>query len=349
MASSGYIIEFDRESGFGLIQEDATKRILSVHRNSLKGRSSRYVKEDNQYVGELFDFDIITKPKNEGDIDTFEAINVRHRVLKCGIEGCSRIKAFTNAKALEDHIRIRHTLKKKKEETSQPSVVIPKKPKKKRLEPPKPITVTLSSQSTLASVGRFIGKQGANLKRLQEKYKIRLQIPNSQKGSGPLEILIKPNAGSTVDIQSLTKNLKFEWERCVREQERHEQMFLQSIEERIQSKRLSKSADRIVAQAESDSRYKDNSKFSYEKQLKQQDLHRRRIHRQTEPSVRVQVRHSSLDREGHRSAASCSVQDRPKSIFNYFQPKYTKKSMKEKNWLLNQQLQDLDYDDISLM
>ena len=160
-SSSGYIIEFNRDTGFGVIEEDVTKRLLSIHKNSFKRRSKRYLQDDNQYVGELFDFDVIVKSKDSSD--TFEAINVRHRVLRCNVEGCSRVKAFTHAKALEEHILLRHTQKEKKEKSPQSSVVATQKPKKER---PKPVLISLApyTTETTSIIGRFFGKQGVNLK-----------------------------------------------------------------------------------------------------------------------------------------------------------------------------------------
>ncbi|CAF4040102.1 unnamed protein product [Rotaria sp. Silwood2] len=337
VSSSGYVIEFNQDTGFGFIQEDTTKRVLLVQLNSFKRHSRRYINNENQYIGELFDFDILVKQKSDDDgNDTLEAVNVRHRVLKCNVEGCPRIKAFTNVKALEDHINIRHTSKKKTEETSQSSLILAKKPKKKRRPRPEPIVISLSSHTTAATIGRFIGKQGVNLKRIEQQNQVKLQLLNSRKAYNPLQVLMKPTVGITVDIKSVSKKLKFEWERCVLEQQVHENIR----EERL--KLIYSPRQSIVLEFEGDSRYRTDSKFLYVRQLKQQDMLRRRIYRQTESSVRVQERHSSLNQEGHRSAATCGSEYRQKSIFNYFQPKKIKKSMKEKHWLINEQLQALE-------
>ncbi|CAF3189210.1 unnamed protein product [Rotaria sp. Silwood2] len=337
VSSSGYVIEFNRDTGFGFIQEDTTKRVLLVQLNSFKRHSKRYINNENQYIGELFDFDILVKQKSDDDgNDTLEAVNVRHRVLKCNVEGCPRIKPFTNVKALEDHINIRHTSKKKTEETSQSPLILAKKPKKKRRPRPEPIVISLSSHTTAATIGRFIGKQGVNLKRIEQQNQVKLQLLNSRKAYNPLQVLMKPTVGITVDIKSVSKKLKFEWERCVLEQQVHENIR----EERL--KLIYSPRQSIVLEFEGDSRYRTDSKFLYVRQLKQQDMLRRRIYRQTESSVRVQERHSSLNQEGHRSAATCGSEYRQKSIFNYFQPKKIKKSMKEKHWLINEQLQALE-------
>ncbi len=336
-SSSGYIIEFNRDTGLGFIQDDMTKRVLLIQFNSFKNRSRRYLTNDNKFIGELFDFDIIIKPKSDDDgIDTFEAVNVRHRVLKCNVEGCPRLKAFTNVKALEDHINIRHNSKKIKEETSHSSLILAKQPKKERRPRRKPILISLSSHTTAATIGRFIGKQDVNLKRFQQQNQVKLQLLNSQKASNSVQILIKPNADVTIDIKSLSTKLKLDWERCIREQKLSEK----KLEERLKLKYSSQ--EEIFLQFESDPRYTANLKFPHARRLKQQELRERRRFRQTESSVRVQERHSSLNQEGHRSTATCDSEYRQKSIFNYIQSKKMKKRMKQEQLLVNEQLQDLE-------
>ncbi|CAF3634510.1 unnamed protein product [Rotaria sp. Silwood1] len=329
-SSSGHIIEFNQDTGTGFIEEDTTKQILLVHFNSFKRRSRRYLTGDNRYIGELFDFDIIVNEKTDDNAtNTLEAVNVRHRVLKCNVEGCSRIKAFTNVKALEDHINIRHLSKKKELETSQPSSVVKKKSNKRRRQRPQPILITLIYNVTDATIGRFIGKHGDNLKRIQQQNQVKLQLLNIRQAYNPLQILIKPNPGIKIDINLVTKSLKSEWERSVHEQQAHERFRVQRSESSDSSEELTSSL------FDKDSRYRADSKNQHDKQLKQ------RLRRQTEPSVRVQECHSSLYLEGHRSVATCDSVYRQKSIFNYFHPKI-KKSMKEKQWLVNEQLQDLE-------
>ncbi|CAF2613409.1 unnamed protein product [Rotaria sp. Silwood2] len=329
-SSSGHIIEFNQDNGTGFIEEDTTKQILLVHFNSFKRHSRRYVTGDKKYIGELFDFDIIVKEKTDDNgNNTSEAVNVRHRVLKCHIEECSRIKAFTNVKALEDHINIRHLTKKKERETSQSSSVLKKKSNKRRRQRPQPILVTLTNNVTDATIGRFIGKQGDNLKRIQQQNQIKLQLLNTRQAHNTLQILIKPNAGVKIDINLVRKSLKSEWERSVHEQQAHERFRVQRLDSSDSSEELTSPL------LDKDSRYRADSKTQHSKQLKQ------RLRRQTEPSVRVQECHSSLYLEGHRSVATCDSVYRQKSIFNYSHPKI-KKSMKEKQWLVNEQLQDLE-------
>ena len=335
-SSSGYITEFNLDTGIGFIQDDTTKQVLFVQLNSFKKRAKRYLTNDNKFIGELFDFDIIVKQKSDDDgNDTFEAVNIRHRVLKCNVEGCPRLKAFTNVKALEDHIDIRHTSRKTKEVTSHSSVSLTKKSKKERRPRPKPVLIELSSHTTAATIGRFIGKQGANLKRFQQQNQVKLKLLDSQNPSNPVQILIKPNAGGTIDMKLVGEKLKVEWVRCVREQKVSDNYR----EERLKLKKSSR--ELVFLEFESDSRYTVNARSLHIKRRKRQEALRRRC-RQTESLVRVQDRHSSLNQEGHRSLATYDSECRQKSIFNYFQPKKVKKSMKEEQWLFNEHLQNLD-------
>jgi hypothetical protein len=336
-SSSGHIIEFNRDTGVGFIEESSTKQVLLVQLCSFKQRSRRYLTNDNEFLGELFDFDIIVKQKNDDGVNTFEAVNVRHRVLKCNVEGCPRLKAFTNMKALEDHINIRHTLKKKKEETSHSSsLVSAKKPKKERRSRPKPILINLASNATVATIGRFIGKQGINLKQFQQQNQVKLQLVNNQKTSNSVQISITPNAGVAFDINSISKKLKSQWEQCVRTQQVYEEIRVNRLQRRHSF------TEPIFTESAKDSRYRTDLRSVHGERLKQQELQRRSRYRQTESSVRIQERHSSLNKEGHRSAATFDKEYRQKSIFNYLQPKKTKKTMKEKQWLVNEQLQDLE-------
>ncbi|CAM2702846.1 unnamed protein product [Rotaria socialis] len=318
-SSSGYIIEFNRDTGLGLIQDDTTKQVLLVKFNSFKKRSRRYLTNDNDFLGELFDFDIIAKQNSDNDgIDKFEAVNVTHRVLKCNVEGCSRIKAFTNVKAFEDHINIKHILRKKKdEETSQSSAIVTNNSKKVRCPHPASIVINLSSSSTTTTI-------------------VKLQLIDAGKVYSPLQIRIQPNVGVKVDIKSVIKKLKAKWEQCLQEHESYKKI----LAERFKLKHTS--SDRIIVEFESDPRYRTDFKFLRINRLKRQELLQRTRYRQTESSVRVQERHSTINQEGHRSEATCDGQYRQKSSFNYSQPKKVKKSMKEKHWLLNEQLEDLD-------
>ena len=335
-SSCGYIIEFNRDTGSGFIQEDVTQQVLFVRFSSFKKHSKRYLRSDNSFSGELFDFDIIVKHESDNDaIHPLEAVNVRHRVLKCNIDGCSRIKAFTNAKALEDHINTIHALRKKKEEILHSSSISTNKPKEKRPPRTKSSTVNLSFHVTSATIGRFIGKQGINLKLFQRRNQVKIQLLNTRKAFNLLQILIKPNIGAEIDIKSVIKRLKSEWERCVRDQQMHEAIW----KERMKLQHLSRKQS--FPEFISDQRHRTNF-MSHAAQLKQQEMLVRRRCRQTESSVRVEERHSSLNQEGHRSAATCDSESRQKSIFNYFRPKRIKRSMKEKQWLLREQLQELE-------
>ena len=335
-SSCGYIIEFNQHTGSGFIQEDVTQRVLLVRSSSFKKRSKRYLTSNNSFSGELFDFDIIVRQENDNDaIHPLEAVNVRHRVLKCNIDGCPRIKAFTNAKALEDHINTRHAPRKKKEETPHSSSILTKKSEKKHPPRTKSTTVSLSFHATAAAIGRFIGKQGVNLKLFQRQNQVKIQLLNTRKAFNLLQVLIKPNVSAEIDIKSVIKRLKSEWERCVRDQQMHETIRKERM--KLQHMSIKQSFPEFV----SDQRYRINS-TSHATQTKQQAMLARRRCRQTETSVRIEERHSSLNQEGHRSAATCDSESRQKSIFNYFRPKKIKKSMKEKQWLLSEQLQELE-------
>jgi hypothetical protein len=131
-SASGYITEFNRETNFGYIQiqdEESSKRLFRFHLYSLKKHSTRYVtKDDSSFIGELFDFDIIQRVDGAEE----EAINIRHRVLRCPVLECARLKAFTNKKALNDHIESRHRRIKKVTETSSPEVVTPKRQEQRK-------------------------------------------------------------------------------------------------------------------------------------------------------------------------------------------------------------------------
>lgn len=88
VSSSGRITEFNRESGIGVIEEEITHRLLTFRRASVKKNATRYLREDGNYAGELFDFDIaVPDSLNNNDTNTSEAIHVRHRVLMCTLSG----------------------------------------------------------------------------------------------------------------------------------------------------------------------------------------------------------------------------------------------------------------------
>ena len=325
-------MEFDRHTGSGLIREETTSRVLPVYYNSFKQRSKRYLTENNGFIGELFDFDVAVKHNDDNhDLDTFEAINVRHRVLKCNVEGCPRLKAFTYVKALEDHVNLRHNLKTKKKDKVE-SVSIPvsiKKPKKPRRSRPKPIIIRLSSSVAAAVVGRFIGKQGVNLKRLEQRFQAKLQLLDSRNVLQPVQILVKPYTSVTIDINLVDQIIRSNWKRCIAEQEEFERTY----QERLQLSKDS-SREQEVPEFQSDPRYRDDLKFRL-RRLKRQGYLVARRYRQTESSVRVQERHASLNQEGHRLAATCSSEFRQKSIFRYCQAKKIKKNAKEQQWLFD--------------
>lgn len=251
------------------------------------------------------------------------------------IDGCTRLKAFTHVKALEDHILIRHTLKKQKEESARSNPIPVPKPakqsKKQRHVRPKPVLVTLSTVASPAVTGRFIGKEGENLKRLEQNFKIRLQVLGSRTVSQPVQIVIKPNAGATINIETVKNVLEVEWRRCAVQQASIERSYYARLQEKNAQSSSSPQVDFTK-----DSRYRDDTKFRLRRAKRQLYLGRKKL-RQTESSVRIQERHSGLNREGHRSAATCAVESRLKSIFNFHQPKRAKNNSKEQSWLLDEE------------
>lgn len=310
MTSSGYIIEFHQETGFGLIEEETTKQVLSVHFNSFKQRSKRYLTKNNSFVGELFDFDIITKKKNENDdTDTFEAVNVRHRVLRCPIEGCSRMTAFTNKKALEDHINTRHIVKEEKQKTSPPTVVAAKKPKKERCPRPKPIVISLSGSPTTATIGRFIGKDGINLKRFERQNQVILRVVNTREAIDSIQIMVKPISRVMFDTKLLTDLLQNEWKRCIQAQKWQEESFRQRFISRMVQEQI------YSPPIESDSRYTTHSSFLQTKRSKEQKLFQKWKYQQIE---------------------GCD-----KSLYSGLKLEKSKKKMKNHQWRVNEQLIDI--------
>ncbi|CAF0842162.1 unnamed protein product [Rotaria sordida] len=311
-SASGYITEFNRETNFGYIQIDNNKQLLRFHRYSLKKNSRRYVANgDSTFVGELFDFDIIQRP----DEAVEEAVNIRHRVLNCTHLGCSRIKAFTNIKALNDHI-----------ETNKSARILP-------------VIVNLPAHSA-ATIGRFIGKNGVNLKRFQHENNVTLKILNSQTKStfSPLQnsniqVQMKPsNNGVNVDL--ISKKIKSMWEKVVREQREEEDKYKQRLLVRQQYKSQRRSCNSESIYIESDTRH--STAFV----LSGDELIRRRTRRRTEPTLRRQKEHSTLSLEGHRCAATCDrEQTRGGSAAIIHQKKKT--NMKDKQWIMKEQLYDM--------
>ncbi|CAF4923216.1 unnamed protein product, partial [Rotaria sp. Silwood1] len=219
-SSSGYITQFDKETNLGYIQtqdDETNTRYLKFRLHSLKKNSIRYVtKGDSTFVGELFDFDIIQHTDERQD----EAINIRHRVLRCPTLGCSRIKAFTNRKALYEHIESKHCRVKKVAETWSQEVVTPKLQKKTATKQ-KPFIVNLVTKSAPV-VGRFIGKNGVNLKQFQQANNVHLKILSKtttislmQNSNVQVQVkLLKAN----VNADDVSKKLRLLWEKADREQ-----------------------------------------------------------------------------------------------------------------------------------
>ena len=215
--SLGYINEFNQETGAGLIHEATTKQILSFHLNDIKPRSRRYFTENNDFVGELFEFEIIND----------EAKNIRHQVLYCPIEGCSRLKAFTNKKALDDHVNIRHIQKEEKRSAAAITTVVVEQPKKERRVRVKPKVISLSYNTSDAVIGRFIGKQGVNIKRIEQQHQVKIQILDRQRQFQSIQIRIKSISNATINMEAIVKQLTVDWERCINFQKLHEQVAAQ--------------------------------------------------------------------------------------------------------------------------
>jgi hypothetical protein len=77
-SSFAYINKFKRDTGFGCIQEDTTKRVLLVQFNSFKHRSERYLTDANKFIGGVFDFDTIVKQKTQVGVGVGGWVNKRH-------------------------------------------------------------------------------------------------------------------------------------------------------------------------------------------------------------------------------------------------------------------------------
>lgn len=339
-SSSGYIVEFNQETGLGVIEEQTTKRSLLVQRHSFKKNARRYLSTKNSFTGELFDFDVVARTSTDGTVDEIlEAVNIRHRILKCTVEGCTRLKAFTHLKALEEHVLIRHTLKKNKAEEGAMISTEPlkkKKPKRARRPRPERFQVHLSSTNDASVTGRFIGKQGENLKRLEARFNVQLQLLNNRSTYQPAQILVKPKSSATIDIELITKVLQSQWQRCVQEQRMIEKEF-------HNRRRMVLYQRQYIPQPEfdRDSRYRDETKYRLRRAKRQFYAERKKL-RQTESSIRMEECHAPLNREGRRCISTCDSESRLKSIFNYQFPKKNKCSSRPKSCSLDRDLDIFD-------
>jgi cold shock CspA family protein len=216
--SSGTITEFNPSLGTGFIQRQDTLERIFVSNCSLKKNAKKYA-HDNSFEDEIFDFDIIESTEHG-----LEAINVAHRTLKCTVPNCQRLTAFTHRKALQEHIDSKHSLKEEKQvKTTSATKISPSKPK-----PPRRHTVNLLAHSP-ATIGRFIGKQGANLKPIETKYRVKVSIVTKPRpksfvlSSSPyLQVQIRSIDDLPVaDLDKVTEKLKKAWQRAIREQEDH--------------------------------------------------------------------------------------------------------------------------------
>ncbi|CAF1365564.1 unnamed protein product [Adineta steineri] len=331
VSSSGFITEFNKETNYGYIQtqtnsQTTNERRLKFHVFNLKTNSKRYVtKEDLTFLGELFDFDII----QHTDGTEHEAINIRHRVLMCPIAGCSRLKAFISKNILDEHIHNKHCQEKKIVETKQQTKVIVKKPI--------PFTIKLMTSSA-AVIGRFIGKNGVNLKEFQKTNHVQLKILTkttaiSLTQNPVVEIRVKPMK-INVNTDDITQKLKSLWEKSVRKQQKEENKFKQILFNRIERRSIP------VKQIDFNSDTRRARAFT----LSGDELVRRRSTRygQTEAILRKQQARSTLSLEGHRCAATGDLQRGGIKVV-YIQSK-KKISMKDKQWLVKEQLYDMSSD-----
>ncbi|CAF0943240.1 unnamed protein product [Adineta steineri] len=223
----GYITQFNKETNVGYIQtqdDETNKRCLQFHLHSLKTHSRRYVTKDNStFVDELFDFDIVQH--EDGTID--EAVNIRHRVLKCSILGCSRIKAFIHKKALDEHIESKHCrVKKIDKTTSQELLTWPSQNKQtKTTKQSRSFLIDLLAPSA-SIIGRFIGKNGVSLKQFEEINNVRLKVLtkiafNSLLPNSVVRVQVKL-FDAKVNADVVSTKLKLLWERAVHIQQVHE-------------------------------------------------------------------------------------------------------------------------------
>ncbi|CAF1352141.1 unnamed protein product [Adineta steineri] len=236
-SASGYITQFNKETNVGCIQiqdDETNKRYLQFHFYSLKSNSRRYVTKDNStFVDELFDFNIVQH--EDGTID--EAVNIRHCVLKCPIFGCSRIKAFTHKKALDEHIESKHCRVKKVDNmTSQKMPTWPSQNKQtKTIKPSRSFLSDLLAPSA-SVIGRFIGKNGVNLKQFEEANNGRLKILtkiafNSLLPNSIVRVQVRL-FDAKVHANVVITKLKLLWERAARKQQAHEDRSKQYFAQR---------------------------------------------------------------------------------------------------------------------
>ncbi|CAF1508614.1 unnamed protein product, partial [Rotaria sp. Silwood1] len=272
-------------------------------------------KGDSTFVGELFDFDIIQHTDERQD----EAINIRHRVLRCPTLGCSRIKAFTNRKALYEHI----------ETTKQ-----------------KPFIVNLVTKSAPV-VGRFIGKNGVNLKQFQQANNVHLKILSKtttislmQNSNVQVQVkLLKAN----VNADDVSKKLRLLWEKADREQKNEEENFKRLQRTWIQ-KQSSTTSD---IDFDSDMELDGDTRHARAFTISGDELIRRRSTRyeKKEATLGRRQARSILSLEGHRCAATQDRQQGGTKSVMFHQKKKT--NMKDKQWMVKEQLDDmpLDVDD----
>ncbi|CAF1352126.1 unnamed protein product [Adineta steineri] len=333
-SASGYITQFNKETNVGYIQtqdDETNKRCLQFHLHSLKRNSRRYVTKDNStFVNELFDFDIVQH--EDGTID--EAVNIRHRVLKCPILGCSRIKAFTHKKALDEHIESKHCRVKKVDKMiSQELLTWPSQNKQtKTTKQSRSFLIDLLAPSA-SVIDCFIGKNGVNLKQFEKANNVHLKILtkiafNSLLPNSIVRVQVRL-FDAKVNADVVRTKLKLLWERAAHKQQVHEDRSKQYFAQ----KRLLTSRE---IDFDSDTRHA-RAFISADDELIRQRSTR---YKQTKILLRKQKARFGWALEMHRCATTEDREQRGrKSVIVHHQK--DKKSMKHKQWVMKEELYDV--------
>jgi hypothetical protein len=201
-----------------------------------------------------------------------------------------------------------------------------------------PFIVNLVAHST-STLGRFIGKNGVNLKLFQRENKVYLKIVTKLTSTIPLQNLniqvqVKPYRDN-VNVDLLREKLKLAWGRAVREQKDQDDKFQQLRLLRQQNKKRRQSSSSESIDIDGDARLAVAFTMSDDGLT----LRRRTKRRQTGAKLRSRKRRSSLSSEGHRCAATCDPQEKGEREAIVHQKKKT--SMKDKQWILREQLYDV--------
>jgi hypothetical protein len=229
-----------------------------------------------------------------------------------------RQTAFTYRKALQEHIDNKHSMKKEKEvKAISATKISPSKPKRK---PPSRHTINLPAH-TPATIGRFIGKQGANLKVIETKYRVKIFVvtkPQSKScflSSSPhLQVKIRAIDSLHVsDLDKVTESLKKAWQRAIREQEEH------------------------ISHRESQIMDDDSDEIEFPPRKRAINVKKKFQQRRWRlTKLRSASSHSARSLEGHRCAISTAGDSKAKKTSD------TRAGMKEKQRMLREQWRDDD-------